>query len=565
MAAKVSSEQAEVRVREIFTLLALAFLAFATRWTWRSEILYHWDSVQFALALDDFDLAHNQPQPPGYLLYVLLGRAVRFLFGVSDNTALVVLSLAFSIFGALLLFRLGEAMFSYKRGWIAALLFLFSPLIWFYGLTALLHLGSGMFALMVALWGYRAMVPATVPGAGQAGATATGAASSEPTATTDPARPNGNYIYLSALALGFLGAFRQQDAVFLFPLWAWCAWWSGWKRIPLGILLMAVPALGFLFATIQMAGGYQAWRAIMDGYQGSAFNETSILLGAGFGGLVHNGERILRALMVLIAFAVFLPGLRLLPRRDGKPSRSRQNLLFLLVWILPGLLFFLLVHMGQPGLLHFLSPGILLLLVWAIPSLTAEARQRAQIVLVFVLVLNAAAFLAMPPARTLFGRDIDWFPFLSSIREREAEIAVRVERLQAMEAAEVTTIGTGYYFRHASYYLPDYRVVQIGQILEAAPDTESVTLNTSHDRQMQYLTVTMQPNAQEPALRMPVEAMILWDETYLPYLSERVQMTEIKPSPQLEEVMVRIRTPGPGQELAFGRGLIDAVPVEGEP
>ena len=44
-------------------------------------MLYNWDAVQFALALREFDVAKHQPHPPGYLLYVGLGRLLNASLG----------------------------------------------------------------------------------------------------------------------------------------------------------------------------------------------------------------------------------------------------------------------------------------------------------------------------------------------------------------------------------------------------------------------------------------------------------------------------------------------------
>ncbi|MEP6960970.1 MAG: hypothetical protein ABI995_02770, partial [Acidobacteriota bacterium] len=44
----------------------LAAATLATRYATRSRVLYDLDSVNYALALDVFDPAVHQPQPPGY-------------------------------------------------------------------------------------------------------------------------------------------------------------------------------------------------------------------------------------------------------------------------------------------------------------------------------------------------------------------------------------------------------------------------------------------------------------------------------------------------------------------
>ena len=60
-----------------WTCVGLAAGTLLTRFATRSHALYDLDSVNYAFALDHFDPVAHQPQPPGYFLYVLLGRVVR--------------------------------------------------------------------------------------------------------------------------------------------------------------------------------------------------------------------------------------------------------------------------------------------------------------------------------------------------------------------------------------------------------------------------------------------------------------------------------------------------------
>jgi len=66
-----------------------------TRFVFRSHYLYDIDSVNFALALKRFDPSVHQPHPPGYFLYVCLGRLANLLFH-DANAALVGIGIVFS-------------------------------------------------------------------------------------------------------------------------------------------------------------------------------------------------------------------------------------------------------------------------------------------------------------------------------------------------------------------------------------------------------------------------------------------------------------------------------------
>src|SRR5688500_18286685 len=96
-------------------LLALGLAALLTRLPFVRPTPVNWDSVQFALALDRFDLHDHQPHPPGYILYVWMGRAIRSLLeatgtmGGDAGLGLALLSVLFGAAAVPLIYRLALA------------------------------------------------------------------------------------------------------------------------------------------------------------------------------------------------------------------------------------------------------------------------------------------------------------------------------------------------------------------------------------------------------------------------------------------------------------------------
>src|SRR5438876_1162313 len=88
-----------------FTSGLLVCAVALSRFLFRSHYLYDIDSVNYALALDRFDPTVHQPHPPGYFLYVYLGRLARLAFRDS-NTALVFLSIVASCAAAAMIYVL---------------------------------------------------------------------------------------------------------------------------------------------------------------------------------------------------------------------------------------------------------------------------------------------------------------------------------------------------------------------------------------------------------------------------------------------------------------------------
>src|SRR5581483_7156032 len=101
--------------------LALFVLTLALRIPFVSQTLNHWDSVNHALALTSFNVTIDRPQPPGYILYIGMGRLLNFILP-DPQTALVTLSILASALAIVFIFFLGNKIANVNIGLIAAIL-----------------------------------------------------------------------------------------------------------------------------------------------------------------------------------------------------------------------------------------------------------------------------------------------------------------------------------------------------------------------------------------------------------------------------------------------------------
>ena len=112
--------------------------------------------MQFALALNEYDVLKHQPHPPGYILYVVLGRIVNAW--LHDPTAsYVALAVAFSGLTTFVVYYLALAVYDRTTALAAAAMLAVSPLFWFYGSVGLTYAGEALFASTVAYFGFRAV------------------------------------------------------------------------------------------------------------------------------------------------------------------------------------------------------------------------------------------------------------------------------------------------------------------------------------------------------------------------------------------------------------------------
>lgn len=445
--------------------LALAIVTMASRWPYRARMLYNWDAVQFALALREFDVAKHQPHPPGYLLYVALGRLMNRWAG-DPAMAYVGLAILFSGATTFIVYWLARRLYDRTTAVAAAALLAVSPLFWFYGSVGLTYAGEAFGASLVAWCAWGAL------------------------------EGRVRHVYWGALALGLMGGMRQSVLVLIFPLWLGAAVLGirSWKRMWIAGGVLAAAVLSWLLPMIWLSGGLAAYVAASTQLYGSVVLPTSVLGGSlniTFAQARYLAESVIVGLGPL-ALAFF--ALPVYARRVGwgRPEW------FLVAWIAPPAAFYTLVHFGQAGYVLTFLPALVILLARAMVEAVAAGSERLRrpnwrwaltsAALVALVLINTGFFArARPATREFDNRDgdawvwrardeiHDWIMSrtAAALREHEAVIRTYVETIRAVydpdDTALLTELGNprSYpWLRHAMYYLPEYPIyqVQLGEV-----------------------------------------------------------------------------------------------------
>src|SRR3989338_10159881 len=115
---------------DLVLALSLSALTLLSRWPYHARMLYNWDAVQFALALKEYDVAKHQPHPPGYILYVGLGRLLNS-FLHDPTLSYVVLAMLASAPATLVVYFLAASLLNPLTAVTAASLLAGGPPLWF--------------------------------------------------------------------------------------------------------------------------------------------------------------------------------------------------------------------------------------------------------------------------------------------------------------------------------------------------------------------------------------------------------------------------------------------------
>jgi hypothetical protein len=453
------------RSADALIVSGLAALTLLSRWPYRARMLYNWDAVQFALALREFDVAKHQPHPPGYLLYVALGRLLNIPLG-DPNLAYVALAMVFSAATPVAVYFLARALYDRVTAAAAAALLAVSPLFWFYGSVGLTYAGEAFGASLVAVFAYGAL------------------------------RGNPRSLYACAAALGLVGGIRQSVLVLLFPLCVVCAIVGvrALRHLLLATALMVAAVLSWFLPMVWLTGGLRAYLRASTQLYGSVVLPTSVL-GGSLDVTLAQARYVLASVIVglgPLALAVF--ALPLYVRRAGWGRRDW----FLVGWIVPPAAFYTLVHFGQAGYVLTFLPGLVILLSRVLVEVMAAGSERLRrpnwrwgltaAALVPLCLVSTGFFVSARPMPREFNNRTggawmwrakdeahDWIMSrtAAALREHEAVIRTYVETIRAVydpsDTALLTEVGNprSYpWLRHAMFYMPEYAIyqVQLGEL-----------------------------------------------------------------------------------------------------
>ncbi len=391
----------------------------------RSHDLYDLDSVNFALAIGRFDPSVHQPHPPGYFLYILLGRLLNYV--VHDaNLALVLLSVGASCGVVVMIYKMAFEWFGQREARFAGLIFLFSPLAWFHGVVALTYSVEAFFS---ALLGYLCWQV-----------------------------ENGSQAALlpAGIILGVSAGVRPSSLLFLGPMFLYSIRRAPRRRQLAGAAVVALTLLLWFLPMVRTSGGFGAyfgalfslWRLVPG--QETVFNSSPATS-------IARGFTIVLIYLLTFGTASFIP---LFAGLDRWPDIRKK--LFTAVWIAPALLFFTFIFLkfvNSGYLLIVVAPGCIWLGYWASKWYQRCAwSESAKLALIGVCVVaNIFIFLVSP-----------FYCSYRSIRRFEDELdGIRAGLPEVGGAKDVLIVGFDSHslgYRHAGYYLPSYVTVEYPEV-----------------------------------------------------------------------------------------------------
>ncbi len=300
-----------MRLHDLVFLCVLALILVLTRIPFAPKYLFHFDSVNMALAIEDFDPHQHQPQPPGYPLYVVLLKMLHGA-GLSVEHTMIASAVVAGALAGWLLWRFCSDMGSCRAGWMSAAVLLFSPVFWFASVTNQSR-GFGAVASAGAAWlAWRA---------GQHGA-------------------HPGWLIGAAAFLGTLAGFRPVESLMLSPLLLWALWRGrpSWKTVALAVAAGAIPIVAWGSWLLAESRGLESYMDLLSRYSA----EQGVFAGSSGLAAFLGSLRF----VVLVHLAYLAPWIWVLLFARPKMAGRWE---FLVVWVAPSLVFQVLGHAADPS------------------------------------------------------------------------------------------------------------------------------------------------------------------------------------------------------------------------
>ena len=398
-------------------------LVLATRLATAPEHLLHFDNVNFALSLEDFNPPRHQPQPPGYPLYVALLRVLHV--GIADAWHVqLAAGILITTAAAIILWILTNEMFGDDAALLAVAAFVLTPPCWVSGVTNQVRLCLALGSAVVALFAWQAIL-----------------------------RPSSSSrLYATFFGLGITAGFRPELGILLSPLvlWAWFRTGHHLRRLFFASLIVAAATVPWIAVTARESGGLSEFLTLLQTYSHDQFRTSSAAYGA------TSDQAWMMAMQALIwgglPVVSWIWAVLFVLRR--RPSASQ--VVFLTMWLLPTLLFSIFVHTTQPDQVLANIPALCVIGGAVLSALTH--RRRAVLSTAFAVALFNAVLFFNPPG------EIAAQSGYSQVMERDRRIAETFASIRAVKGpspAAIVEHQGSITWRHISYYFADDEVLAL--------------------------------------------------------------------------------------------------------
>jgi 4-amino-4-deoxy-L-arabinose transferase-like glycosyltransferase len=383
----------------LFGLVLLTRLPFAT------TNLYAPDSVLYARGMERFDPLEQRPQPPGYLWYILVLRAID-LVTHDPNRAMTIVSALSGAATVTLVYLLAARLYDERTARVASVFVLTAVTFWAYSGVAYPYTLLAALTTLCALLFWRSLDHAATRSR------------------------RGLRLAVASAAWGVAVGFRSDLAIFLAPLWLLAAARATIATAAISAAIVAGLVGSWVAASAVADGGLARFLDAVR-TQSAFIDERYSTFGNGPIAIYRNTYELARFLGRGLYFLIPLVAATVISGDARRVElRDRWRAVFIALWVLVPLAFYVFIHVGEYGYVFSMLPGLAILAARGSIAVAKGLRMPRTFkwIVAAVALGNAAIFLLSDTpisARDLVRRDRgieEKLAYLASFKPETTEI-----------------------------------------------------------------------------------------------------------------------------------------------
>src|SRR2546428_10253341 len=283
--------------------------------------------------METFDPFDQRPQPPGYLWYVLVLRAID-LVTHDPNRAMTVVSALAGAATVALVYLLTTRLYDERTARVSALFVFTAVTFWAYGGVAYPYTLLAALTTICALLFWRALDPARTPSG------------------------RGMRLLLASAVWGVAIGFRSDLAISLAPLWLFAATRATLPTAGASAAIVAALVGVWVFASAYADGGLARFLEAVQ-IQSQFVDDRYSVLGNGPIAVSRNLYELGRFLGRGLYFLIPLIAVTVISAEARRVElRDRVRTAFIALWVLTPLAFYVFIHVGEYGYIFSMLPGL---------------------------------------------------------------------------------------------------------------------------------------------------------------------------------------------------------------
>jgi 4-amino-4-deoxy-L-arabinose transferase-like glycosyltransferase len=120
--------------KDYLLLFFLTIISFVSRISLIEKVQSHWDGPQYSIAIVRYSFEQFTPAPPGYPLYIAMGKFFYFFFK-DPHFAILLVSVFATVIGSIVFYLIGKSLYNRYVGLSSSIIFLSGSTFYYFGLT----------------------------------------------------------------------------------------------------------------------------------------------------------------------------------------------------------------------------------------------------------------------------------------------------------------------------------------------------------------------------------------------------------------------------------------------